>query len=59
MNGVERLVERLSNVAVFVADTIENIEDGSLDEAEASHWRAVGQDMDEALAQAQNLLTAS
>ena len=59
MNSVERLVERLSNVAVFVADTIENIEDCSVDEAEASHWRAVGQDMDEALAQAQNLLTAS
>lgn len=59
MNSVERLVERLSNVAVFVADTIENIEDCSLDEAEALHWRAVGQDMDEALAQAQNLLTAS
>ena len=53
------LVEGLTTVEIFVADTIEDIKDASLNEVEASHWHAAGEEMTQTLAQVRSLLTAS
>ena len=59
MSNIDKLVEGLTEIDVFVADTIEDIVDVSLNETEASHWQAAGEKMSETIAQVQNLLTAS
>ena len=45
MSNIEKLVEGLTEIDVFVADTIEDIVDVSLNETEASSWHAAGEKM--------------
>lgn len=59
MGNVDKLVEGLTNIEIFVDDTIEDIKDVSLNEAEASHWHDAGEEMAQTLAQVRRLLTAS